>query len=104
MRQRWLLPLGPAFGIAVGLASAPSCGQDFPTEVPGRSLSLSITGGNIGTPANRLPLTFTTPDVFTVTVQALDENGTFDPTFTGYVRLSIQPGTVVSVTGPNTNG
>jgi hypothetical protein len=93
--------------LAVGLFGllAPSCQPAFTTEVSGRSLSIQITDTNdTGSATNRLPITFSTPNVFTVHITATDETGALDSTFTGYVRLSIQPGTVVSVTGTNTNG
>ncbi len=109
-----------ALSFVVALGLVPACGQAFPTEVSGRVLSITITGceaadggaadggvGNgacMGTPDHRLPLTFTDPDTFNVTVQALDQNGDVDPTFTGYVRFSAVPGNVLAASGPNTNG
>jgi hypothetical protein len=94
--------------LAVGALAAASCQPAYPTEIPGRSLAVKITAGDLGTSDARIPITFTTPAVFTVDVQALDENGNLDTTFTGFVRFSIQPGTVVSATsttpGTVTNG
>jgi hypothetical protein len=96
--------IGSFLGLTAGLTAVPSCQPAFPTEVPGRALSIAITGGDTGTPENRLPLTFTTPDVFTVTIEALDQDGKVDPTYASYVRISAEPGTVLSLAGPNTDG
>jgi hypothetical protein len=101
------LALRLGLGLTLGLAASPSCQPAFTTEIPGRALSVTITnaGSNhVGTADSRIPITFTTPAVFTVDVQANDENGNLDSTFTGYVRFSIQPGTVVAVAGANSNG
>jgi len=108
--------LAPLLVIGVGVASSPSCQPAFPTAVVPRALQVQITGGAqtatgpgaldtvLGMDSARIPITFETPDVYTVSIQANDENGNVDTTFTGYVRLSIQPGNVLSVTGENTNG
>jgi len=101
-----ILRLAPLFVVVVGLSAFPSCQPAFPTEVQGRSLSVKITGGNLGTSSNRIAIPFTTPVVYTVEVDALDENGAQDAAFNGYVRFSVQPGTVVSVASSTatTNG
>jgi hypothetical protein len=106
MKRSWrnLLPIGPLFGIALGLGSSPSCQPAFTTEIPGRSLQMHITAGDQGAIDKRIPITFQTPDVYTVHVEADDESGNVDTTFNGYVRFSIQPGTVVSVGGQGSNG
>lgn len=100
------LPLGPLFAMVVGLGSSPSCQPAFPTEIPGRSLSIRITNGDLGTDDRRIGITFSSPAVYTVDVQALDENGALDKSFNGYVRFSIEPGTVLSVASHSatTNG
>jgi hypothetical protein len=91
--------------LALGLSTGPACQPAFPTEVSGRTLVVTLAPGSmVGSPTSRLPLTFQTPDVFTVHVEAHDDTGAIDTAFNGYVRFSIQPGTVVSVAGPNTNG
>ncbi len=104
MMRTWWVPLGSIFCLAMGLVSYPSCQPAFPTEIAERSLSIQITSGPKSTADSRLPLTFSTPDVFTVSVQALDENGNVDPTYNSYVRFSVQPGAVIGVAGPNSMG
>ncbi len=103
-----LLPIGPLVALAFGLSSSPSCQPAFPTEIGNLSLEVTITAGSIGAPDNRVPITYTTPDVYTVNVEALDQYGNLNPTFNGYVRCSVQPGTVVSATSADpstpTNG
>jgi hypothetical protein len=101
MARRFLLA---GLCVTLALAASPSCQPAFPTEIVGRSLSITITDGDQGTPDVRIPITFQVPDVYTVDVRALDDDGNLDTSFTGYVRFSIQPGTVVSVAGANSNG
>jgi hypothetical protein len=103
--SRKLVSLVPVLGVAASTAFVPSCGQPFPTEVPGRALSISVTGGDVGTTSTRIPISFQTPNVFTVHVEADDQSGQLDSTFNGFVRFSIEPGAVVSVGGsPFANG
>jgi len=93
-----LLAVGPLVALALGLASSPSCQPAFATTIGDLSLQVTITGGQMGSPDNRVAITYSTPDVYTVNVQALDQYGNLDPSFNGYVRFSVQPGTVVSAT------
>jgi len=98
---RRLLSLGCLAATSLGVAATPSCQPSFPTEIQGRELSLTLaTGAAVGSPSARLPITFTTPTVFSVNVAALDQNGNVDPTFNGYVRFSVEPGAVTTVTSP----
>jgi hypothetical protein len=88
----------------VGLAVAPACQPAFPGVESSQRLAITITSKNIGNPALRLPISLTTPTTFSADIQALDANGNVDTTFKGYVRLSVVPGAVMSVTGPNATG
>jgi hypothetical protein len=88
----------------VGLAVAPACQPAFPGVESSQRLAITITSKNIGKPELRLPISLTTPTTFTADIQALDANGNVDKTFNGYVRLSVVPGAVMSVTGPNATG
>jgi len=101
---RTLRITGSLVGLAAGLSASPSCQPSFPTAIAGRALEVDITAGDQGTPTARIPITYNAPTVFTVNAHALDQNGNLDTSFTGYVRFSIQPGTVLSVAGSNTNG
>ena len=103
MSARILLALTP---LAM-LASSPSCQPAFAKEIPPGALKLTITESALllGTPTDRLPISFTTPRSFTVRVEADDENGALDKSFQGFVRFSLEPGSVVSVSGnPNSSG
>jgi hypothetical protein len=97
-----LLALLPALA---ALAASPSCQPAFTTPIAGRSLSIQITDATLlGSDAKPLAISLGTPLEFPVTVQALDENGNPDPTFNGYVRFSLSPGSVVAANGANTTG
>jgi hypothetical protein len=97
--------ISKAFGVLLALAGAPSlltssCQPSFPTQVSAQALSVQITAGDVGSLDNRLPLDFTMPSVYTVTVTAEEPPGVINTKFNGYVRFSVEPGTVVSVTAP----
>ncbi len=103
VRKRFVR-LACLFVVATGLALAPACQPAFQTEVSARSLVVTLATPASGTtpygsPSARLPLTFDTPDVLTVRVEAHDQTGGIDTTFNGFVRFSIEPGTVLSATG-----
>jgi hypothetical protein len=109
--KRWaktFVPLGSVVILAAGLTASPSCQPAFATSVQALSLQIAITQGNLGTPSARVAITYGTPYAYTVKVQALDEQGNPDSSFNGYVRFSVEPGTVVSATSTNpkttTNG
>ncbi len=94
-----------ALAAFVGLAAAPACQPAFPGVESSQRLSVTITSTNVGSPESRLALSFTTPVTFTVDIEALDANGNLDTSFTNhYVRASVVPGAVLSVTGPGANG
>jgi len=100
--QSKVLALVPALAV---IAASPSCQPAFTTSIPSRSLSIVITDENaLGTPTSPLAISLSTPISFPVKVQALDENGKPDPTFNGYVRFSLSPGSVIAASGPNTTG
>jgi hypothetical protein len=89
----------------VALFGDSACTGSFPTIPSGEKLEITIQAGSpVSSPNARIALNFTTPDVYTITVRALHADGTLDPSFNGYVRLSSQPGSVQAVSGPNTNG
>jgi hypothetical protein len=88
----------------VGLAAAPACQPAFPGIESSQQLSVTITSGATGSPEGRLLISFSTPAVFTVDIQALDANGVVDKSFNGFVRASAVPGAVQSVTGPKADG
>ncbi len=66
-------------------------------------LSVKVTN-NTSARETPLALTFNTPAVFTVDIVAQKADGTVDTGFNGFVRVSIKPGSVVSLTGENTSG
>ena len=65
-----------ALGLTVGAVASPSCQPAFTTEIPGRALAVTLTdskSNDLGTAEARVPITFTTPAVYTVDVQANDD-------------------------------
>ncbi len=87
------------------LASAPTaCQPSFPVPLSTQRLSATLETTNLGTPNARLPISLAEPTVFTIDVEALDASGNPDPSFNGFVRVSVVPGTVLSVSGVNTDG
>jgi hypothetical protein len=100
-----LLTAFGSIGVCVALAMVPACQGEspFPSTPSTQRIAVTITAGDLGSPGARLPISFTAPSIFTVDVQALDANGNLDTSFSNYVMASVVPGTVVSVTGPNTN-
>ncbi len=101
--KRVFVLLASAF-VGVALFGDSACGGSFPTTPSGERLEVTVTSGPTSSANARLPLSFTTPDVYTVAVRALHADGTLDTSFNGYVRLSSQPGSVQAVSGPNTDG
>jgi hypothetical protein len=94
-----------ALAATVGLAAAPACQPPFPGVESSQRLSITVTSTKVGSPGARLPLSLTSPATFTVDIAALDPNGIIDRSFTNhYVRASIVPGAVLSVSGPGANG
>jgi hypothetical protein len=86
----------------VGLAAAPACQSGFPDVVQTQRLDVTITSANTGEPDSRLDISFANPSVFTVDIQALDASGNLDTSFNGYIRTSVVPGTVLSVSADST--
>jgi hypothetical protein len=91
--------------------AAIACANPLPPETGSTNLllvSFSGSSSQTGSATDRLPLSFTTTQTFTIDITAQKADGTTDATFNGYVRLSIVPGTVVSVSspagGPTTEG
>ena len=82
------------------------------------ALACSDTSGHLGTTARvtvsltgsastrraPLPLTFEKPAQFTIGVAALRADGAVDTDFNGFVRISVKPGSVVSLRGERTEG
>ncbi len=80
-------------------AVASSCSSGFGELHQQARLVATITGGNIGSPQNKLPLAFTPQAPLTLTIEAHAADGTLDSNFNGWVRVSVKPGTVYSVNG-----
>ncbi len=89
----------------VSLFGDSACTGPFPSNPSSERLEVTVTAGPTSSASARLPLSFTAPDAYTVTIRALLADGvTVDTTFNGYVRLSSEPGSVQAVSGLNTNG
>ena len=83
----------------VGIASSQGCASSFGTPRSEAHLVVTIQKGNLGTADAPNPLSFDTPAVFTVRVEAHRPDGTLDTDFNGYVRFTSKPGTVISGSG-----
>ncbi len=94
-----------ALGLVCSLLATAGCGGGFPHFASQHQLVVTLEPGtNVGTPDARLPLSFTNPENFAIRVEAHLPDGSLDTSFNGFVRLSIKPGTVVSVTGTGAQG
>jgi hypothetical protein len=102
MRRRLLSAVGSLACLVVIGDSA--CSQNLASNPSNARIQVQLTSAPPSSASSRLPLSFTTPETFTLDLQALKEDGTRDTTFNGYVRLSAQPGSLDQVTGPDTNG
>lgn len=87
----------------IGLAGCVSSGF---SDLKGRGrVSLTFEGTqNLGTRETFLPLPLERATSFKVRIRALIADGTPDTSFSRYVRLSVKPGNVQSVSGPLTEG
>jgi hypothetical protein len=103
-RKKVTLSLALLSAGVVGSALAQGCSSSFGTPRSQAHLLVTIEAGNRGTPDNRNPLSFDAPNLFTVKVAAQRPDGTIDTSFNGFVRFSAKPGTVLPVSGANTDG
>jgi hypothetical protein len=90
---------------ALGTASAVfGCGDTYGHLGTTSFLQVTITGGDPGARDRLLPLTFDQSAPITVKVAAIRADGQIDTAYNGYVRISVKPGTVVNLSGANTDG
>jgi hypothetical protein len=101
MKRTLTLLLVAATGAA--LLGDSACGGGFGSSPSNEQLEVTIVAGPQGTPTARLPLSFTTPNGYTIKVSAM-KNGAVDTSFNGFVRLTAQPGSIEAVSGANTSG
>jgi hypothetical protein len=103
MKTRSLfLGVGAAL-VLVGLPLASGC-NGFGSVGSGTRLVVTRTGGDVGAPDRRLPITFTSGPKITYRIEAQNRDGTPNTDFEGWIRVSSKPGTVASLSGPNVNG
>ncbi|WP_394827454.1 hypothetical protein [Pendulispora albinea] len=96
---------GCALATLVGTgALGMGCHDAFPQLGAGRRLVVEVRSGERGTADARIPLTFQTPAEATLRIAAQRADGGVDTEFSGYVRLSVKPGTVQTVSGPRVVG
>lgn len=76
------------------------------TGAAGFDVTVSIPGhGAVGPTTPTLPVDlYASTETFEIDVRALGATGELDPTFEGFVRVSIHPGAVVSVAGEGATG
>ena len=96
---RFLLLAAPLATVA-----AASCTGEFGRVGANAHIVVTRTAGDPGSPSTPLALSFSKSSTFTMRVEAIAPDGTRDTTFNGFVRASIKPGTVISVTGPSSSG
>src|SRR4051812_901895 len=90
------------FSLSLGV-SLGACGDS--SRRLGSTARLEVVlSGTASTRDAPLPLTFNTPAQFTFSVAAQKADGSIDSGFNGFVRISIKPGSVVSLSGENTTG
>jgi len=107
MRLRLSRVTGVALAAATMMVSGAlgmGCYRGFGETPSEDRLDVAITGGNRGTSSSRIGLTFSTPATNTLTIRAFHGDGSLDTSFSGYVRLSVKPGVVSTVSGPNAVG
>ena len=96
---------GLAIAMVIGSGALEAgCNRGFPTISSGEILTVSVTSGDRGTTSSRLGLTFANPVEATLKIEAFRADGSLNTDFSGYVRLSVKPGTVQEVNGPNVVG
>ncbi len=83
---------------AIAAAAAPGCSSGFGRVGPSARLVVAITNGDLGDPTKRLPIPLGRPAAYTVDVEAHKPDGSIDTSFNGFVRASVKPGTVGTVT------
>ncbi len=80
------------------------CSDGFGTLRVSSVLRVNIKTKDLGSREQRLPISVLTPSKFDISIEAIDRNGEVDTNFSGYVRLSTQPGTIQSLTGAGVDG
>ncbi len=99
-----LAHLSIPLALIAGLSS-PGCSGGTPIRVDTLRLQVDLAPtAKIGLRTARLPISLSSALDFPVTVTALLPDGTVDTTFNGEVRLSVKPGSVQAVSGPNSEG
>jgi hypothetical protein len=85
-------------GVAVG------CSDGFGDLRASATIQVTVQSGDLGAKDKRIPITFTDPKIVVLRIEAHRADGAIDTAFNGAVRISTKPGTVKTVTGPNTSG
>lgn len=76
------------------VALTPSCSSGFGHISSQAHLTVAITGGDVGAPDKRLPISFSPSSPVKVRIEAHTPNGDLDTSYQGWVRISVRPGTV----------
>jgi hypothetical protein len=83
---------------------AVGCSDGFGDLRSSSTIVITVSSGELGANDKRIPITFTDPKVVVLRIEAHKPDGGIDTAFNGAVRISTKPGTVKTVTGPNTSG
>ncbi|WP_394841660.1 hypothetical protein LZC95_31880 [Pendulispora brunnea] len=97
MKSKWYLAFVP---LVLGMG----CSDGFGELKSNERLTVTLVNGERGTKLARVPIALADPARLTVKVEAYRADGSPNTDFTGYVRLSIKPGTVKDLAGPNVVG
>jgi hypothetical protein len=87
--------------VSVVSTLAPACGTNVATIGQGKKLLVTITQGDPGTVDAPLPVSVSQSTPFTVSIQAVQPDGTTDTSFNGYVNVAVQPGSVENLAVTN---
>lgn len=82
-------------GVLAVAALGASCTGGFPTSGARKKIVLARTGGDPGSPAARIPITFSTGPTLSYHLEVQNPDGSIDAGFDGWVRMSAKPGTVL---------
>lgn len=83
----------------------PNCSSGYGTLAPSRLIKVEFDQkADPGTRSKLLPFPGSGAQAFDVRLSILNNDGSVDTSFNGYLRLNTKPGTVVSVTGDGATG
>jgi hypothetical protein len=97
----WLRAPAPnSFILCLAAALSVGCTGSYGSlNTTSRLVVTIVSSGNLGAKDKPFPLSFDPSPPIALKIVAMRADGQIDPTYNGYVRLSVKPGSVVGVTG-----